>query len=234
MMTKVFQCLLLLVTCLLVFHTSSVVAVSADNNEGCQGWAESGECDKNAGFMLVSCATSCEVVQKAALQDAKELAGISSFYDMEAKDIHGETFKFESLRGKVAIIVNVASYCGYTESHYRGLVELWSKLKIENVEILAFPCNQFGQQEPKSEAQIEAFAKDKGVEFRMMSKVNVNGPLASTVYKYLKKEAGPAAIGWNFATYFVISPAGGITSHSGAEPMGLYQYSLDLLKGDEL
>ena len=67
----------------------------------------------------------------------------------------------------VTIIVNVASYCGYTESHYRGLVELWGNLKGEAVNILAFPCNQFGAQEPESESQIAKFAKGKGVEFEM-------------------------------------------------------------------
>jgi glutathione peroxidase-family protein len=105
----------------------------------------------------------------------------------------------------VTIIVNVASQCGYTESHYRGLVNLWSKVKDESVEILAFPCNQFGYQEPESDASIFQFAKTKGVEFTMMSKVNVNGPTASLVYKYLKKEAGPAAITWNFgmSSFFV-------------------------------
>jgi glutathione peroxidase len=105
--------------------------------------------------------------------------------------------------GKVTIIVNVASQCGYTESHYRGLVNLWSKVKDESVEILAFPCNQFGYQEPESEANILRFAKAKGVEFTMMSKINVNGPTASLVYKYLKKAAGPASITWNFGTSLV-------------------------------
>ena len=98
----------------------------------------------------------------------------------------------------VTIIVNVASYCGYTESHYRGLVDLWSKVKDETVEILAFPCNQFGAQEPESDSSILQFAKNKGVEFTMMSKIDVNGPNSSLVYKYLKKEAGPATIKWNF------------------------------------
>ena len=100
-------------------------------------------------------------MQKAALADAKELEGISSFFDLEAKDIKGKTVKFEQFRGKVTIVVNVASYCGYTESHYRGLVELWSKIKDENIEILAFPCNQFGAQEPESDSKILQFVKSK-------------------------------------------------------------------------
>ena len=67
-----------------------------------------------------------------------------------------------------------------------------------------------------------------------MSKVDVNGPNASLVYKYLKKTAGPNAIVWNFATYFVVSPDGTVTSHSGVEPMGLLDFSLNLARGDEL
>lgn len=157
--------------------------------------------------MLENCGASCDKAQKAALQDAKELAGISSFFELEAKDIRGKTVKFEEFRGQVTIIVNVASFCGYTESHYRGLVNLWSNLKGEAANILAFPCNQFGKQEPESETSIETFAKGKGVEFRMMSKVDVNGPDASIVYKYLKKEAGPSTIGWNFGkSHLAVSP----------------------------
>jgi glutathione peroxidase len=79
-------------------------------------------------------------------------------------------------------------------------VNLWSKVKDESVEILAFPCNQFGSQEPDSDAKILQFARGKGVEFTMMSKINVNGPTASPVYKYLKRVAGPGAISWNFGT----------------------------------
>lgn len=235
-MFKLSQLLLLLVASVsLCLLAPIAAAVDPDtDSSNCPYWAEIGECDKNPGFMLVQCASSCDKAQKAALAAAKELEGIHSFFDLEAKDIHGKTVKFEEFRGKVTIIVNVASYCGYTESHYRGLVQLWNSLKSEPANILAFPCNQFGAQEPGTESEIETFAKGKGAEFRLMSKVDVNGPNAHVVYKYLKKEAGPASIGWNFATYFVVSPDGTITSHSGVEPMGLLQYSLDLLKGDEL
>ena len=148
--------------------------------------------------MYENCATSCEKMEQSAAESQRQLATIGSFFDLEAKDIHGNTIKFEQFRGKVTIIVNVASYCGYTESHYRGLVDLWSNIKDEEIEILAFPCNQFGQQEPKTNDDIAKFAKGKGVEFTMMSKVNVNGPNASVVYKYLKNQAGPSSISWNF------------------------------------
>lgn len=156
---------------------------------------------QNPGYMLKSCATSCENIEKQALADSKELEGITSFFDLSAKDIHGNLIEFSKFRGQVTIIVNVASYCGYTDSHYKQLVQLWSQVKhTEQINILAFPCNQFGAQEPESEDNILEFALGYGVDFQMMSKIDVNGVNASTVYKYLKNEAGPGTIGWNFAT----------------------------------
>ena len=157
---------------------------------------------QNPGYMLSNCATSCEEMEKQALADSKELEGISSFFDLSAKDIHGSMIDFSKFRGEVTIIVNVASYCGYTDSHYKQLVQLWDQLKVmqPKFNILAFPCNQFGAQEPESEENILDFALGYGVDFQMMSKINVNGANASPVYKYLKKEAGPGNIGWNFAT----------------------------------
>ena len=91
----------------------------------------------------------------------------------------------------------------------------------ERVEILAFPCNQFGQQEPEECPVIKRFAAKKGVDFTMMNKIDVNGPSASPVYKYLKNNAGPKRITWNFATYFIIGPDGTVQSFSGVEPMDL-------------
>jgi len=129
----------------------------------------------------------------------------------------------------------VASYCGYTESHYRSLVQLYSQFENTSpVEILAFPCNQFGQQEPKSNEEIKDFSSSKGVKFRMMDKIDVNGPNASLVYKYLKSKAGPSQIQWNFATYFVIGPDGSVQSFSGVEPLELKEGVLGLLGREEL
>lgn len=151
--------------------------------------------------MLTNCATSCEKIESQALADADELKGIESFFDLSAYDIHGSLIDFSKFRGQVTIVVNVASYCGYTDEHYKQLVQLWSQVKnTGQINILAFPCNQFGAQEPESNEEIHAFTLTKGVDFLMMSKVNVNGPRASPVYKFLKNVAGPKTIGWNFAT----------------------------------
>jgi glutathione peroxidase len=213
-----------------VTAAAEAAATAADTNPGCAEWAERGECAANPAFMLVSCATSCAAIKAQEQAERDELKGISSFFELSAQDIDGKEIKFDQFRGQVTILTNVASYCGYTESHYKGLVELWSQLKHESVHILAFPCNQFGKQEPGSAAEIKAFAQDQGVDFTMMSKINVNGPTASKVYKYLKQATGVSTITWNFATYFVVGPDGSITEHTGVEPLDLKGYALSLLK----
>ena len=184
--------------------------------------------------MLPNCATSCEAVKTAVDAAAAELDAVSSFFALVANDLHGQPIQFTKFQGQVTILTNVASYCGYTESHYHQLVELWSQLRNENINILAFPCNQFGEQEPGTADDIAAFAKSKGVQFTMMEKINVNGPNASLVYKYLKKQTGVDFITWNFATYFVVGPDGSIAQYTGVEPMELKEVALTLLKGDEL
>jgi glutathione peroxidase len=214
-----------------------VHGIPADTHAQCASWAEQGECEANPGYMRVECATACAGVDKMI---AESLEGVDSFYDLSANQIVGpngetELVKFDVFRDKVVIIVNVASYCGYTESHYKGLVELYSKWKDSPVEILAFPCNQFGKQEPKSLAEIQEFAKDKGVEFRMFEKINVNGPQTHPVYLYLKRESSSSAIQWNFATYFVVSPGGDdIQAHAGVEPMELQPLIAEMLGQEEL
>ena len=115
-------------------------STSPDQNENCRGWAEAGECDKvratwkesgslehtwilrlkmspsqqNPTYMLAHCAASCDQVAAQALQDSKELEGIGSFFDLSANDIQGNELKFSKYRGHVVVVVNVASYCGYT------------------------------------------------------------------------------------------------------------------------
>ena len=127
-----------------------------DQDENCKQWAEQGECDANPDWMLENCQKSCAA--------AVHTPDRKSFFELDALDIDGEKFNFSHLEGKITLIVNVASYCGYTESHYRGLVELYESLKDSGkFEILAFPCNQFGAQEPKSCPEIKQFAKQKGV-----------------------------------------------------------------------
>jgi len=115
------------------------------------------------------------------------------------------------------------------------LVGLYTEISgTGRVQILAFPCNQFGQQEPEEASAIKRFAEGKGVRFTMMEKINVNGPNAHNVYKFLKKTAGPNRIQWNFATYFVVGPDGDVQSFSGVVPSELQSVALELLDKSEL
>jgi glutathione peroxidase len=223
------KCRLAVLLLAAVFPNIVATSSSKDTRPECIEWAERGECEHNPGYMTTYCAASCAAVREHAAREAAELARISSFFALSANDIDGNRIDFESFRGQVTILTNVASYCGYTESHYRGLVELWSHVADENVNILAFPCNQFGQQEPGTAQQIKEFAKSKGVKFTMMEKINVNGPDTHIVYKYLKKQTQVDFITWNFATYFVVAPDGSIYEHSGVEPMELKPFALSLL-----
>ena len=132
------------------------------------------------------------------------MAGI---YDFAVKDIHGKTVKLDAYKGKPLLIVNTASKCGFTPQ-YKGLEALYEKLHGKGLEILGFPCNQFGEQEPGTEAEIESFCElNYGVTFPMFAKVDVNGDSASPLYKYLKKEKpgllGLEAIKWNFTKFLV-------------------------------
>lgn len=198
-----------------------------------QQWADQGECDKNPAFMMNSCAEACRRYNEVKTEQMLRATSVSSFFDLEATDIDGNTVSFSQFEGQVTVVTNVASQCGYTESHYRGLVELWSNVKHEAVNVLAFPCNQFGRQEPGTADEIKAFAKGKGVEFTMMEKIDVNGPNTSLVYLFLKSQGAVGAIGWNFATYFVIGPDGAVNAYNGIEPMALKEGIIALLGKDE-
>jgi glutathione peroxidase len=106
---------------------------------------------------------------------------------------------------KVILVVNVASNCGYTYTNYRELNDLYDRYKHRGLEILAFPCNQFGEQEPLSDADIHQFVANYGVSFPVLAKIDVNGPTAHPVYTYLREYSDHSAIGWNFAKFIVVN-----------------------------
>jgi len=111
---------------------------------------------------------------------------------------------------------------GYTEDHYNEMVQLYDSLTpTGKFELLAFPCNQFDEQEPGDAEEIKAFTKAKGVRFKLMDKIDVNGPTTHDVYRFLKRVAGPKEIEWNFATYFVIDAEGGVQAFSDVTPLEL-------------
>ena len=136
------------------------------------------------------------------------MAGV---YDFAVKDIHGKEQKLDQYKDKVMLIVNVASKCGFTPQ-YKGLESLYEKMHSRGLEVLGFPCNQFGAQEPGTEKEIESFCEiNYGVKFPLFAKIDVNGDHAAPLYQYLKKAKpgllGSEAIKWNF-TKFLVDRAG--------------------------
>ena len=128
------------------------------------------------------------------------------FYDFTAQTLEGKPAPLSDYRGKVVLIVNTASKCGFTPQ-YEGLEGLWRKYKDRGLTILGFPCNQFGGQEPGNADEIASFCSlTYDVSFPMMSKIDVNGPKADPLYVYLKDQKGGllgASIKWNFTKFLV-------------------------------
>jgi glutathione peroxidase len=133
-------------------------------------------------------------------------AAVSAF-DFEATGIDGTPVPIDRYRGQVMLIVNVASRCGFTPQ-YRGLEDLYRRHRDRGFVVLGFPCNQFGHQEPGSEAEIRQFCDTTfGVTFPLFQKVDVNGASAHPLYRFLKSQRtgllGSAGIKWNFTKFLV-------------------------------
>ena len=131
----------------------------------------------------------------------------SSIADFEAQDIRGNTLKLASLKGKVLLVVNTASQCGFTPQ-FEGLEKLWQDHRDQGLVVIGFPSNQFGAQDPGSNDEIASFCQvNYGVSFPMMAKVEVNGAGAHPLFGWLKTEApgllGTQAIKWNFTKFLV-------------------------------
>lgn len=127
--------------------------------------------------------------------------------DFEVKNLEGKVTTLKEFEGKVLLIVNVASKCGFTPQ-YTGLEELYKKFKDRGLVVLGFPCNQFGAQEPGDEKEIQSFCSlTYNVTFPMFAKIDVNGPEAHPLYQFLKKEGkgilGTEGIKWNFTKFLV-------------------------------
>lgn len=135
----------------------------------------------------------------------------STLFDFTVKDAQGKDFPLSQYKGKTVLVVNVASKCGYTPQ-YDGLEKLYQKYQDKGLVILGFPCNQFGQQEPGNNQEIQQFCRmNYGVTFPVLGKVDVNGPQTAPVYEFLKSEAKgilwTEGIKWNF-TKFLVGPDG--------------------------
>jgi len=131
---------------------------------------------------------------------------MTAIYDFSAKAIDGAEKPLSEFKGQVMLIVNTASKCGFTPQ-YAGLEDLYKKYHDKGLEVLGFPCDQFGHQEPGNEAEIANFCSLKyDVSFPMFAKIEVNGGNAHPLWKYLKSEKGGLlldSIKWNFTTFLV-------------------------------
>lgn len=140
---------------------------------------------------------------------------MSTLYDIEVTAIAGEKQSLAAYRGKVLLIVNVASRCGFTPQ-YAGLEALWKKYRDRGLVVMGFPCNQFGAQEPGDEAEIAQFCRlTYDVSFPLFAKIDVNGSNTHPLFEYLKSAApgllGIEMIKWNF-TKFLVDREGKVVS----------------------
>lgn len=136
----------------------------------------------------------------------------NSIHQFTVKDIDGKDVSLSEYKGKVLLIVNVASRCGLTTSNYTELAQLYNNFKGQDFEVLAFPCNQFGGQEPGSNEQIKEFACSRfKAEYPIFDKIDVNGSNTAPVYKFLKESKSSGLVGsllgdnikWNFEKFLV-------------------------------
>jgi len=144
---------------------------------------------------------------------------MNAIYNFKVKTIEGKETTLEQYKGKVMLIVNVASKCGFT-SQYEGLEALYKKYKDRGLVVLGFPCNQFRSQEPGTEKEIQNFCSvNFGVTFPMFSKIKVNGDDTHPLYNHLKSEQpgilGSESIKWNF-TKFLVDKSGKVIERFGS------------------
>ena len=157
-----------------------------------------------AGAMLLISSATADGTQKSQKATRKEVPAVLNF---KMKSLTGKEVDLSKYQGKVVLIVNVASKCGFTPQ-YKGLQELHKKYAAQGLAILGFPANDFGQQEPGSEEEIGTFCqRNYGVEFDMFSKISVKGPQQADLYRYLtSEETNPKFAGevkWNFEKFLI-------------------------------
>lgn len=157
----------------------------------------------------------------AGVASAFTTAGFKTLHDFKTNTLDGKEFNLADLKGKKVMIVNTASECGYTPQ-YKGLEELYQKYKDQNFVIIGFPCNDFGAQEPGTNAEIKAFcSKNYGITFPLMDKISIK---TSPIYQWLtsKEENGvlDATVKWNF-NKFLIDEKGNVVKYfsSKVEPL---------------
>jgi len=151
-------------------------------------------------FVLLALAAGLAYRWKSAAIRSTEMP---SLYDFSVDTIDGRQKSLKDYRGHPVLLVNVASECGLTPQ-YAGLEKLYKEYKDQGLVVMGMPCNQFGAQEPGSEAEIKQFCQvNYGVDFPLSSKIEVNGPGAHPLYSWLKSATGGADIQWNFEKFLV-------------------------------
>jgi glutathione peroxidase len=153
-----------------------------------------------------------------AAQSRSTGATVSSFYDLKTSYLDGKPADLAAFRGKVALVVNVASKCGFTPQ-YKGLEALYEKLHARGLEVLGFPCNQFGAQEPGSNKEIKTFCSDNySVTFPLFDKLHVKGPSQHPLYTALtgKDSPFPGDVKWNFGKFLIGRDGGELEPRHGA------------------
>lgn len=175
---------------------------------------------KYLSFIILS-VTLAFLSNTLASKENKGVNMTANVKNITVKDIEGKDVKLSEYEGKVLLIVNVASYCGFTKQ-YSGLEEIYKKYKNKGFEILAFPCNQFGNQEPGTNEEIKNFCSTKfDVSFRLFDKIDVNGKNKSPLYAILTDNdvTGKGDIKWNFEK-FLIDKKGNVIARfpSSVEP----------------
>lgn len=151
-----------------------------------------------------------------------ELQATRSIYDHSFKSTDGRVFQLKEFADRVILIVNVASQCGFT-SQYAGLEELHRTYSERGLVVIGFPCNQFGNQEPGSDTEIQSFCSTRfNVTFLIASKIDVNGDRAHPLYQYLKQRSrgifGTEAIKWNFTKFLVSRDGSEISRYAPTVP----------------
>lgn len=184
-----------------------------------------------SGLGLAGCGCLSRQMGVLASQDPTKA---QSIYEFTAKSLEGEEINFEKYRNKVLVVVNVASNWGLTKLNYTQLVSMYNKYKdeVDGFEILAFPCNQFGGQEPGSPEEIRKFVDNFGVKFQMFEKIDVNGKNTHPVFEYLKSKQGGilgSAIKWNF-TKFLVDKQGQPIKRYGSTTSPIPQIEKDVIE----
>lgn len=144
---------------------------------------------------------------------------MTTIYDFQVKDVSGQPVSLEAYQGKVLLVVNTATGCGFTPQ-YEGLEKLYQDYRQQGFEILDFPCNQFGNQAPGSNEEIQEFCQLKyHTTFKTFGKIDVNGENADPLYTFLKQEKGGlmgSAIKWNF-TKFLVNQKGEVVARFASQ-----------------